>query len=351
LALSISYAQTDHLDSSSNDKTQQMNLKINTQIDPSYIYDYRDTKYVPPAGKTLLIMGQTVEGIQEYMKAFPEESLPGGWAAYWAITEFKGVEDKYKNETGSSQHHQLLVERFPNTVIQSAMWMIGKWDMPSNTYKGFYDEVLKKYAKWAKSIDRPLYLRLGYEFDGPHNELEPDDYVKAYKYIVNYFRSKKVDNIAYVWHSYAAQPYKGYKLSDWYPGDNYVDWVAISVFGQAYSSDFGEAAQTVLNFAKDHHKPVMLAESNPVYGIENDNNRVWDEWFVNYFSFIYNKNIKAISFINEDWQRLNIPGIGEWKDARLYNNPEVSKAWFDEVNKDKYLKQSADLFKQLGYNN
>jgi hypothetical protein len=27
----------------------------------------------------------------------------------------------------------------------------------------------------------------------------------------------------------------------------------------------------------------------------------WDQWFVNFFSFAYNKNIKAISFINEDW--------------------------------------------------
>lgn len=328
-----------------------MKVKIDTNIDPNYIYHYKKCKFVPPKGKTLLIMGQTVEGIEEYLQAFPNHQKPGGWASYWGITEFKGVTGSHKNETGSTQHHQMLVERFPNTVIQSALWMVGKWNIPGYTLDGCYDKVLKKFAKWAKSVNRPIYLRIGYEFDGVHNELDPDDYVKAYTYIVDYFRSKNVDNIAYVWHSYAAEPYQGYPISQWYPGDDYVDWVAISVFGHAYNSDFGPRTDKVLDFARQHSKPVMIAESNPVNGIDTDNTQVWEDWFVSYFSFIYNKNIKAISFINEDWQRLTIPGIGEWQDARLYNNSEVSKAWFNEINKYKYLKQSEDLFEMLGYDN
>ncbi len=93
----------------------------------------------------------------------------------------------------------------------------------------------------------------------------------------------------------------------------------------------------------------MIAESNPVKGIYNDNIDAWDQWFVNFFTFIYNKNIKAVSFINQDWKRLHIQGIEEWKDARLYNNEQISEAWFMETNKDRYLKQSTELFEQLGY--
>ncbi|WP_421946464.1 hypothetical protein [Phaeodactylibacter xiamenensis] len=52
----------------------------------------------------------------------------------------------------------------------------------------------------------------------------------------------------------------------------------------------------------------------------------WDQWFVNFFSFAYNKNIKAISFINEDWTQLNIEGISTWQDSRLQNNPQVANA-------------------------
>ena len=38
-----------------------------------------------------------------------------------------------------------------------------------------------------------------------------------------------------------------------------------------------------------------------------------------------------------------------WKDARLQNNHQVAEEWFKKTDKERYLKQSAYLFKQLGY--
>lgn len=331
--------------------TEEMVSRIATDIDPEFVYDYEQTKFVPPKGKTLLVMGQTVERITEYMNHFPDQPIPGGWAAYWGIPEFKGVSEAHtNNEVGNTQNHQMLIDEFPNTVVQSAMWMVGKWDVAKKAGDGDYDEVIKKYSDWAKSIDRPIYLRIGYEFDGPHNELEPEEYVRAYRHIVDLMRARGVENIAFVWHSYASPPFKDHPLSAWYPGDDYVDWVAISVFGHAYNStDFGQDSDNVLQFAKEHKKPVMIAESNPINGVDKESTDVWNQWFVNFFTFTYSRNIKAISFINEDWPGFGMVGIEEWKDSRLYNNSQVSAAWFKETNKDRYLKQSADLFKQLGY--
>lgn len=329
---------------------ESMVAQISTAVDTAFIYDYDRTKFVPPKGKTLLIMGQTVERINEYMNRFPNQQTPGGWSAYWGIPEFKGVKESHKTSTGDTQNHQMLVDKFPNTAIHSAMWMVGKWDVDKKTARGDYDDVIKKYGKWAKSTNRPIYLRIGYEFDGPHNTLEPQTYVEAYKRVVDGLRKQGVSNIAFVWHSYASKPYKDYKLSAWYPGDDYVDWVGISVFGHAYNGlDFGPYCDDVLQFAKQHKKPVMIAESNPVKGIERDNMDVWNQCFVNFFTFTYNKNIKAISFINEDWKSLTIEGTNNWKDGRLYNNKEVSKAWFRETDKNRYLKQSPELFEQLGF--
>lgn len=331
--------------------TKEMVARIQTDIDPEFVYQYEQTKFVPPNGKTLLIMGQTVERITEYMNHFPDQPIPGGWSAYWGIPEFKGVKEAHKNyEIGNTQNHQMLIDEFPNTVLQSAMWMVGKWDVAKKAGDGDYDKVIKKYSAWAKSVDRPIYLRIGYEFDGPHNELEPEEYVMAYRHIVDLMRAKGVENIAFVWHSYASPPFKDYPLSAWYPGDDYVDWVAISVFGHAYNGrDFGPNCEAVLQFAKKHKKPVMIAESSPIKGIDKESTEVWNQWFVNFFTFTYSKNIKAISFINEDWPSFRMAGIEEWKDSRLYNNSQISDAWFKETNKDRYLKQSADLFKQLGY--
>lgn len=323
--------------------------KIDTSIDPAFIYEYEQTKFVPPPGKTLLIMGQTIERINEYLEKYPDQQKPGGWAAYWGIPEFKGITDSYQNVPGNTQNHQFLVEQFPNTVVQSALWMVGTWDVAKKAGKGEYDDVVRQFSDWAKSARRPIYLRIGYEFDGPHNELEPKDYKKAYRRIVDILREEGADNIAFVWHSYAAPTFKGNPLSEWYPGDDYVDWVGISVFGHAYGEDFGRYCNHVLDFARLHKKPVMIAESNPIHGIDKEHPEVWDQWFVNYFSFIYSKNIKAVSFINENWPDTGIPGISDWKDGRLYNNRKVSAAWFEETNKERYLKQSPELYEQLGY--
>ncbi len=335
-----------------NPEVQGMIEQINTDTDPSFVYDYENSKFVPPEGKTLLMMGQSVEAINEYMDAFGDRPLPGGWAAYWGVPEFKGITEAYTNVVGATHDHQMLVDRFPNSAVHRAMWMVGTWDVARKTGNGDYDQVIRQYSNWARSINRPIYLRIGYEFDGWHNELEPDDYVKAYRRVVDIMRAEGVDNIAYVWHSYAAPRYQDYPLADWYPGDDYVDWVGLSIFGHAYSSpDMGDEADEVLAFAREKKKPVMIAETNPIYGIKAQGSEIWDDWFANFFTFVYQKNIKAISFISEDWNSLSIEGLDGWGDARLINNAQVAEAWFAETGKDRYLKQSPELFDLLGYAN
>lgn len=328
---------------------EEMVARIKSDVEPAFVYEYEKTKFVPPEGKTLLIMGQTLEGITKYMDSFSDQPIPGGWAAYWGIPSIDGVMQTSTNETGSSQNHQILVERFPNSVLQSALWMVGRWDVLQKAGIGDYDSVVQEFSAWAKTTDRPIYLRIGYEFDGTHNEMKPQDYVKAYRRIVDLIRAEAADNIAFVWHSYAAPTYEGHPLSDWYPGDDYVDWVGISLFGHMYATELSAEGDAVFDFAREHRKPVMIAESSPIGGIEQDNIEAWNTWFVNFFSLSYSKNVKAISFINEDWGKMSITGISEWKDARLQNNEQIYRAWFRETGKNRYLKQSPTLFDQLGY--
>lgn len=328
---------------------EEMVAMIKTEVDPAYVYAYEKTRFVPPDGKTLLIMGQTVESITEYVDSFPQQPTPGGWAAYWGIPSMQGVNEIVTNETGTSQYHQMLVDRFPDTVLQSALWMVGRWDVLKKAGYGEYDAVIKSFSAWAKATNRPIYLRIGYEFDGAHNELEPGGYVKAYRRIVDLMRAEGVDNVAFVWHSYAAPTYQDYPLSAWYPGDDYVDWVGISLFGHLYAAELNAEGNAVFDFARAHRKPVMIAEASPIHGIESDNIDAWNTWFVNLLALTYSRNVKAISLINEDWGRVAINGLSEWKDARLQNNERIYRAWFNEIGKDRYLKQSPQLFEQLGY--
>lgn len=328
----------------------KMVSKIDTYIDPQYIYEYEKSKYVPPKDRTLLIIGQSLKNIKEYSRYAKTKGFPAGWSAYWPVNQYLGIEESFKSPSGDIQNHQFLVGKYENTVLHSAMWLVGKWGIARKTINGEYDHVILRYSNWAKSINRPIYLRIGYEFDGPHNELAPSEYVKAYKHIVDIMCSEGVTNVAFIWHSYASIPYNNYQLSDWYPGDDYVDWVAISVFFQPYENIFNhKETNDVLEFAKTKKKPVMVAESNPVLGIKKNDKNIWDNWFIDFFTFCYQKNIKAIAFINEDWKSLSIEGIESWGDSKLYNNKLLLQAWFQETTKARYLRQSDSLFRDLNY--
>ena len=333
-------------------QVENMVAKISTQVDPAFVYQYEQSKFVPPAGKTLLIIGQDLQPIDEYMDIFSDRPVPGGWMAYWGITGMNGVDRMNAEDIArqfGQQNQQKLVDAYPDTVLQSGLWMVGMWDVLKNASQGKYNTVIRQFSAWAKSVDRPVYLRIGYEFDGEHNQLAPDDYVKAYRLIVDIIRAEGADNVAFVWHSYAAPTYQDHPLSAWYPGDDYVDWVGISLFGHMYSPELSKEAEEVFDFAKTHRKPVMIAEASPINGIDKGNTDVWDTWFVNLLSLAYNRNVKAISYINANWP--SYPGFSSlsWKDARLQNNQQVADAWFEETGKERYLQQSPGLYRQLGY--
>ncbi|MEM8556275.1 MAG: glycosyl hydrolase [Bacteroidota bacterium] len=328
---------------------EAMVARIDTTVDASFAYAYEQTKFVPPPGQTLLIMGQTLQEADAFAASFPDAPPPAGWAAYWGIPSADGLATRSVNEHGDIHHHQGLADRFPNTVLQSALWMVGTWDVAYRTTQGEFDPVIREFSAWAKAVGRPIYLRIGYEFDGPHNELEPGEYVRAYRRFVDITRAEGVENVAFVWHSYGSPPYDGHPLSAWYPGDDYVDWVGISLFGHLYASSLNPAADAVFEFARTHKKPVMIAETSPVHGIARSGVEVWDDWFVRFFSLTYRKNVKAISFINADWSAYPIAVDLGWENARLQNNRFVSAAWFAETSKDRYLKASPELFETLGY--
>ena len=65
--------------------------------------------------------------------------------------------------------------------------------------------------------------------------------------------------VKFVWHSWAAPTSEGVELSDFYPGDDYVDWVGVSIFQQMYpwtlpwNGLLGDI-ERVLEFASDRDK-------------------------------------------------------------------------------------------------
>lgn len=295
-----------------------------------------DVRFSPPEGKTLLIIGQHKEAIDEYVKEL--NHVPAGIMVYTSAQRAEGIYEAVDRGAGA-QHLQYEVEKYPGSVMQVGLYMV---DVLQEIVGGKYDGNLKKLGTWIENTNRPVYLRIGYEFDGPHNHYDPDLYVKAYRYIVDRFRKMGVKNVAYVWHSYGHHTER--PITDWYPGDKYVDWVAITYFRPSE-----KYVERILNFARDHNKPLMIAEATPQgIGIRYGDYAL-EKWYEPFFEFIDTHDVKAVSYINCEWDVLPLWKGQGWKDSRVQANPVIKERWLKEVNKEKYLKASSGLFGLLGF--
>ena len=333
---------------SSFSKEKQESLKkmlslINTEVDSNYVYAYEKTKLVPQSGK-LWTIGLNVESIENYKKENGEGPKPSGYSMFWGVSDSGGittdVRAKVKTENGN-QNHKWIAEANPNGVIMSGMWMVGQWSIDTNTVNGDYDEIIRHFCQWAKSVPNPIYLKPGYEFDGVHNKLDPETYVKAFRRVRDICDEEGVTNVAYVWHSYAAAPYNGYSIEEWYPGDDYVDWVGVSTYNHMYLNYIYKQLQDVLDFAKAHKKPMMIAESSPHLGADVQGS--WEGWFVNYFNFIFKYNIKAITYHYTDYNDFTNLALLNWKSGEFGENELLKEAWNIVLGSDYFLKESSAL--------
>ena len=292
-------------------------------------------RFIPPPGKVLLIVGQSLEDLKAYQKAVPE--TPAGLMGYTSVQRAQGL-NLPADDGGGTQQMRKWVEGYPNTVLQIGLWMVNDCH---NVVAGKMDPQLDQLADWIQKTQRPVYLRVGYEFDGPHNHYPPEDYKQAFRYIVERFRARGVTNVAFVWHSYGSTISR--PLMDWYPGDDYVDWFAISYFNQPE-----RLMQPMVDLAKAHGKPVMIGEASP-WVIQAKYANSWNLWFKPLFKFIAANDIQALSYINCYWDVTPLFKRERWGDARIDAHPEILKQWLAETAKDTYLKASPDLYKTLGY--
>ena len=195
---------------------------------------------------------------------------------------------------------------------------------------------LEQLSSGLKSLNRPVFLRIGYEFNGVWYDpmYNPTDFVNYYKAIVDKLRADDAP-VANVW-----CPYPGYSsyygswnyLSGFYPGDEYVDWWGMDTFS---SSDLiAQASLQFLSQADAHNKPVMIGEATPRY-VGADDEPDWQTWFEPYFDMIAdNPGIKAMTYIDWDWSQSQ---WSDWGDARLETgNSTVRNRYLAEMSNPIY---------------
>ncbi len=330
-------------------------------------------KFEPADGECILFVGQdlgAIGGFEGYSDGYLDHfEIPGGFTMYTNFRPgdtsyghvYRGLDGvKTTDNWGSGDcNMQMQIDnpKFKNSALAIGLELVNH---DSATAYGVHDSLILELGKWINGLgERPVFLRIGYEFDAPDwNNYDKEHYKAAFKHIKTVYDSMGIDNIAYVWQS------KGFgsteeELAEWYPGDEHVDWCGYTHFVWGV-----KGGKPMIDFARKHNKPVFIAEATPMLFqgdtlpqdcfLDNPEHakQAWETWFVDFFKVVEENPdvVKAISYINVDW-----PSQAMWEnnppfkhiDSRIQVSPLIKENWMKEISKEKYLKASPDLFNHL----
>lgn len=331
-------------------------------------------KFAPTDGKTMLIIGQDLTSVQGYVNSgqFP---TPAGITMYTDLYSMAGLND-ITNYGAGDIGLQEAMDRYPNSGLSIGFWMREEADGQGEDHpngltelvNGLHNDELDKFADFAmRNNPRPIYLRIGYEFDGPWNGYDQNRYKAGYRYIVDYLNGKGVTNVAYVWQSATWGENAPNIIDGYYPGDDYVDYVGLSFF--FYAQDFNaENLEYALQFARNKNKPMMVAEASAQYyefdqgtyhfnGVTNlGSQTIWNQFFRDQLIPFIDDNrdvIRAVAWINADWQSQALwadSGV-HWGDTRIETDQLITTNWNNYINNGNFLHGGPNLLNDLGITN
>jgi hypothetical protein len=126
---------------------------------------------------------------------------------------------------------------------------------------------LRQWAKDAKDAGIPIFLRFASEMNGNWTNWygDPEAYIRAFR-LVHDVLAKEAPNVAMVW---SPNDVPKFSMSPYYPGDDYVDWVGVSLYTEPYENGYGEpmlATSPVERLDEVYklyadRKPIMISET------------------------------------------------------------------------------------------
>jgi len=219
---------------------------------------------------------------------------------------------------------------------------------------GDFDSDLRAWARSARDFGSPLIVEYGTEVNGqwfPWNgvwngagnltgygnafaEDGPEKFRDAYRHIVRVMREENAGNIVWVFHADSQDdPEVSWnRMEEYYPGDNWVDWLAVSVYGaQTPSEEECPEFSQLMDVA--YPRIVSLSSSKPIIIAEFGATRNspfcnQSDWARNALSNITSSRwprVIGFSWWNEAWENDENPAHNS--DMRLQDNPELAKVF------------------------
>ena len=149
---------------------------------------------------------------------------------------------------------------------------------------GAYDSLLQDGLSYLATVNSPVLLRIGAEMDNWRDRATPQEFIAAYRYIAAKARSL-CPKAELVWSpNYVADFYTS--AESYYPGDDVVDWVGVSLYYNYASTNNSAAwiefakkyqyadpvlvAMSVMDIAVSHKKPFIVTEGGAIRDAAHD---------------------------------------------------------------------------------
>ena len=133
--------------------------------------------------------------------------------------------------------------------------------------EGYYDSNMRGICQVIGTLQSPASVRWGHEMETRDGQFiwsawKPKNYIASFKRMIDICR-KEAPKINVVW-----SPIGLKNAKDYYPGDDYVDLVGVSIFGYeewekaelGHARTYTEALTERYNNVKDFGKPIVVAE-------------------------------------------------------------------------------------------
>jgi hypothetical protein len=227
--------------------------------------------------------------------------------------------------------------------------------------RGRYDAALRRWFRDARDQGIPLWVEFGVEANGrwfPWNGVwngggrrggygddaypdGPERFRDAYRHLVRLSRQVGADDLTWVFHAdIESWPAVGWNQARWYyPGDRFVDWIAVSVYGELVPSgkpSHWTAAADRLGDPTDrrsnYRRIAALAPSKPralvEFGVTEDPEAgEKGQWYADVYEAVHpvtgDYDFDLISVWSERWKN----GNGTRSDLRVNSSPGALGAY------------------------
>ncbi|MCA6075546.1 glycosyltransferase family 2 protein [Fulvivirga sedimenti] len=218
--------------------------------------------------------------------------------------------------------------------------------------QGEFDEYLTESAKYFAALERPVLIRFAHEVDNPfypwseEGSVSPQNFKNAFRRVVSVFRNQGARNVTWVYN-----PWKASALDQYYPGDDVVDWIGVTLLDygphlQNRSYSFNEL------YAPFHERLIAYPGKHVILAEMGTLSEDRSKWLSNAFSSIYERypEISALIFFQSDKDQNIPPGVSdvEFLNWSINNTSQVSALLSDKFDVQQWSNQLINTRKPNG---